>query len=216
MKISFKFITNITHKLGGFGIVLRTLLSTAIFVFPAVPSTAQISGVRSNNFKKVCEPRMKEVGFSINEKATRTIETPWGPRKVYDPFQDIEAKQAFESLYDWARLDTYFQTRPANMRTEHDISRYKEISERQDTSYIRVANRVSINQLHDLGCQVVGTRSCKLYEPTFWRGCDVNKINHSSFSSEMVGDPMRGSGALETQFKMFFETSCNYWEEKEK
>ena len=38
--------------------------------------------------------------FTTADKLTRTIETPWGPREVYDPAQDPQVKAAFERIYN--------------------------------------------------------------------------------------------------------------------
>lgn len=38
-------------------------------------------------------------GFTTVGKPTKTIETPWGPREVYDPAQDEEVSLAFKRLY---------------------------------------------------------------------------------------------------------------------
>lgn len=38
--------------------------------------------------------------FTTEGKPTKTIETPWGPREIYDPTQDEEVRAAFKRIYD--------------------------------------------------------------------------------------------------------------------
>lgn len=38
--------------------------------------------------------------FTTEGKPTKTIETPWGPREVYDPVQDEAVRNAFKNVYD--------------------------------------------------------------------------------------------------------------------
>jgi len=42
----------------------------------------------------------KPVEFSTIGKPTKTIETPWGPKEVYDPIQDEEVRAAFKRIFD--------------------------------------------------------------------------------------------------------------------
>lgn len=37
--------------------------------------------------------------FTTEGKPTKTIETPWGPREVYDALQDQQLKKVFERWY---------------------------------------------------------------------------------------------------------------------
>jgi len=44
--------------------------------------------------------------FTTEGKPTKTIETPWGPREVYDPSKDVEVLLAIEEIYN--RGDVFY------------------------------------------------------------------------------------------------------------
>ncbi len=38
--------------------------------------------------------------FTTEGKPTKTIETPWGPREIYDPAQDVAVMSSIEEIYE--------------------------------------------------------------------------------------------------------------------
>ena len=49
-----------------------------------------------------CSPNAEQAepkNFTTQGKPTKTFETPWGPKEIYDPVQDEEVRKAFERLY---------------------------------------------------------------------------------------------------------------------
>ena len=45
--------------------------------------------------------------FTTKGKPTTTIETPWGPKEVYDPTQDSEIREDFKIWYNHPELISY-------------------------------------------------------------------------------------------------------------
>ena len=193
--------------------VLPKLFCMAWFSFWSPVATAQ--GVQVTDLTKSDKAA---AGFTLNGKATKAIETPWGQNEIYDPLQDVCAKDAFVSLYNFANEDAYFQSRPVSLfeRSRRDPTRYQSIADRQDVKYLNAARNQSLLQMQDAGCSFVATRNCTnlsviLSPPSTCRFGDRKEY---PFLTEMVGDPLRGSGSLDRQFEMFFENACNVWEQE--
>ena len=53
--------------------------------------------------------------FSTKGKSTRSIDTPWGLREVYDPMKDSEVKQAFRQIMKIKQEANYFNDWPEDI-----------------------------------------------------------------------------------------------------
>ena len=86
--------------------------------------------------------------FTTKGKPTKTIETPSGPKEVYDPLQDEEVKQAFADIYN--------QNDP-NFRLVYCC---KKSSYTGSAKILRRAMQEQINSYKALSCQTVRTSQC--------------------------------------------------------
>jgi len=194
-----------------------TFISFSLLAVSASSAAAQITGVSSWAVKQLSEDDKIAVGFQSNSKLTKIIETPLGPKEVYDPLKDPKARAAFQSLYDWARQDGYFQTQDAKTNRDGDYARRNLILERYDARYIDVASRELLSQYANLGCDDIGTRICRPGNLMIQNySCRVNNTYSRPFFIEMVGDPKREFGVMDVQYEMFFEASCNRWKVQKK
>jgi len=79
--------------------------------------------------------------FTTEGKPTKTIETPWGPREVYDPTQDVEIKSIFKKWYE---------------ENQYSAKEYKEHNQ-ADYEIINTAREINRLDMKRLGCLDVDT-----------------------------------------------------------
>ena len=178
-------------------------------------TNASAQGVRVETLSENLEA---SAGFTLKDKATTIIATPWGPKPIYDPAKDQRAKAAFKSLYEFVNQDDYFKGRPSSLyeRSKRDLKRRTSISNRKDVRYLAVAKNQSLLALQNSGCSFVATRNCTdldvILNPA--HKCRFKDRTEYPFLTEMIGDPMHGEGDVDKQFEMYFENACNVWEFK--
>ena len=79
---------------------------------------SQVNNESSLPTAEVIETAVKQAeiqSFTTEGKPTKTIETPWGPREVYDPMQDSEVKQAFRQIMKIKQEANYFNDWPEDI-----------------------------------------------------------------------------------------------------
>jgi len=124
--------------------------------------------------------------FTIEGKQTKTIETPWGAREVYDIRQDPNVKSAIDFFYD------------QKGSTFDDISGHLTAilypDENPELSYLLNANLVTSLDLARLGCESIIRPICRerptprLFQPT--GGAYLGSPYRSS--DEIEKYPMKG------------------------
>lgn len=199
-------------------IAVRALFHSVILALVCFwSSMASAQGIRVDDLSK---DHKTSIGFTLEDKATKTIETPWGQKQIYDPIKDQHAIDAFKSLYSFANQDDYFRNRPSTIheRSKRDVLRVKSISDRKDASYLNVARNQSLLELQNAGCSFVATRNCVNLDVRLSPSstCRFGDRTESPFLTEMIGDPMREDGDIDKQFKLYFENACNVWKLKDK
>ena len=84
--------------------------------------------------------------FTTVGKPTKTIETPWGPREVYDPAQDEDVRAAFFNIYEDGRYIF------GNFDQGTFVGLLPGVSPGQDYQTVFAARRTIIYDFMRLGC----------------------------------------------------------------
>ncbi len=125
---------------------------SALAISCAAP-TQRSQGANTKPIKTVTLPAAED--FSAVGKPTKTIETPWGAREVYDPAQDAEVRAAFYILHDAQRRYHRKFKRYQNRTSLDDFLTTKKIKDdslsvAHDT--VRKAERISAYDFMRIGC----------------------------------------------------------------
>ena len=81
------------HKFGRFSVSIFAALALSLSA-----GCAAVSQDGSSNSSVASSELSSD--FTIDGKPTETIETPWGPREIYDPTQDAVVRRAAQYIYD--------------------------------------------------------------------------------------------------------------------
>ena len=101
--------------------------------------------------------------FTTEGKPTKTIETPWGPREVYDPTQDEEVVTAFKKIYDSNKFGQALHELADN---EHSLNAQYKI--------LRFAETAQLEGYFEHNCRLVKSSECgSWYEQI--ENCKVGK-----------------------------------------
>ena len=111
---------------------------------------------------EVLKPTVAEE-FTTKGKPTKTIETPWGPREVYDPAKDNVFKIAFEKVFlrgdvtfgDISRFNGTTSNNP-EVLSKYDFPKGVTPSvPTQDAITLRLARQTQYYDMMRLGCKVI-------------------------------------------------------------
>jgi hypothetical protein len=110
--------------------------------------------------------------FTTVGKLTKTIETPWGAREIYDPVQDVLVRKAFESFY----------------RKEYETAALYNSSEARralgdkDVDLVFAAKNIHETDAMRLGCKILKNYNCggniffhTHVNPERWKKCSYLK-----------------------------------------
>jgi len=98
--------------------------------------------------------------FTTKGKPTKTINTPWGAKEIYDPMKDEDVKLAIKNLY--LRQDTSFG----------EVSRSSKlitISEPEDIELIKTARKTHYFDVLRLGCRQPVEIPCQYYGTMYFK-----------------------------------------------
>ena len=87
-------------RLGAILTVSATLSACQLPHEPSSKSRTAVSSEHKVEAKTSSAKHQSSQGTSIKDKTTRTIETPWGPKEIYDPVKDPEFIKLFQDYRD--------------------------------------------------------------------------------------------------------------------
>lgn len=106
--------------------------------------------------------------FNTNGKPTKTIETPWGEKEIYDPVKDVIIKDAFKRVYDKKYESTSLYLSETARRQLGD----------KDVDLIFLAKNIHETDAMRLGCKLLKNYYCggrlyfqELIHPDRWKKC---------------------------------------------
>ena len=114
--------------------------------------------------------------FTTEGKPTKTIETPWGPREVYDPAQDEEILKAIEDIYQ--RGDVFFGD-----VHRVPLDRPVKADKLKSVRLIRHARIIQSLDMSRAGCRIIYSVPCQAWTTTvFTASCPVPNFGHPDLS----------------------------------
>jgi len=144
--------------LAGFGVVAMTLGCAAAEGPSSIDIVSETSKTVVETPSVVAAKTTSldsELDFTTEGKPTKTIETPWGPREVYDIKKDPNVKRALELAYAPGNITFGDVTQGNNLNiTEFNSPKYPE------TRYLRQAHTASLYDQKRLGCRHVKRLPC--------------------------------------------------------
>ena len=136
----------------------------------AIPNATETGETndRTEDFKTLLE------NYTPDGKPTRTIETPWGPREIYDPLQDEVVKSAFKWGYN--QNDPTF--RPTYTRDPKYSHQYY---------ILKSAMFAQVYAYQNLSCKFVETSDCN----TSFSDYKCERGQSCKYSTITIGPGMR-------------------------
>jgi len=163
--------------------------------------------------------------FTTEGKPTKTIETPWGPREVYDPLQDKDVRTAFEYIYKQNSPEfrlVYISNSPRYTVAFND----KDSSFGVNAEILHKAMLEQIKSYENLSCEVLETSLCSTqfvcstlypcryhlhnYKP-IKHSCSVGTKSAYNIASFPIGEGSRVQAPnknSEEQLENLFLTDC--------
>ena len=75
---------------------MHLIIRLNLLLFTALPILTLIGCESASNSTNDDRPTVTVENFTTQGKPTKTVQTPWGDKHVYDPTQDPEIIEAFE------------------------------------------------------------------------------------------------------------------------
>lgn len=158
--------------------------SVSISAALALAMSAGCSNILQNNDAKsfvetnattVLKDTVSEL--NIKGKPTKTIETPWGPREVYDPTQDISIREAAEYIYEHNKTPLFYSSYSG---LHHDgipiyFPKKEDIRFRNQEALISIAVRQKRIAYHELGCKRLVESVCGMFTGRAEEMTEANK-----------------------------------------
>ena len=128
--------------------------------------------------------------FTTVGKPTKTIETPWGPREVYDPAQDEEVRTAFLSVFTrgdvtFGDVSRYNGITPQYPNRLTSFRKYTEpqIENKPDARILKTARQIQYYDLLRLGCKDVEELPNQKYGKLFFsEPCEDSELGSDEMS----------------------------------
>ena len=127
----------------------------------------------ANNTTSDNHPAVTVENFTTQGKPTKTVQTPWGDKQVYDPTQDPEIIEAFEYV---KRTHQHYGS----------LEKYDELK-----IYDELFETVRDIQYYDMGrtgCQEITRQACGVYFEVFTENKIRNSCPLPSFGSPNLDD----------------------------
>lgn len=128
--------------------------------------------------------------FTTVGKPTKTIETPWGPREVYDPAQDEEVRAAFLSVFkrgdvtfgDISRYNGITAQYP-NRLTSFRKYTAPQIKNKPDARILKTARQIQYYDILRLGCKDIEEFPNQKYGKLFFsKPCEDSELGSKDMS----------------------------------
>jgi len=152
---------------------MRRIIRLNSILIAALPVLTLIGCESANKPTNVDTPTVTVENFTTQGKPTKTVQTPWGEKEVYDPAQDPEIIEAFEYV----------------KRTHQrygSIEKYDELK-----TYDKLFETVRDIQYYDMGrtgCQEITRQACGVYFEVFIENKIRNSCPLPSFGSPSLDD----------------------------
>ena len=208
--------------------------------FIAALSVLTFIGCESaNNTTSDNRPTVTAENFTTQGKPTKTIQTPWGDKQLYDPTQDPEIIEAFEYV--------------KNIHKQYGPNEKYDELKRYDILFSQIRN-IQYLDMGRLGCQDIRRPNCNdifdnfsknsipqnCLKPSFGSPIlDTCEVDHTTLISEYedhllplseanevsvcssavfgtIGSNLRGEllGSIEESASEYFQLSCNSYESR--
>ena len=101
--------------------------------------------------------------FTTEGKPTKTIETPWGPKEIYDPSQDLEFREALDSVYkrgnatfgDVSRFNGAMSQDPEYLSRHGFPVGLTTSAQPPDVVKLRLARKTQYYDMLRMGCKII-------------------------------------------------------------
>jgi len=113
---------------------------------------------------------------NFTTEGTKTVETPWGPKEVYDPVQDVEVRAAFKWIYEE-------NNSKASIYYTEDERKYDYLPReyRAPSKLLKNAMFAQVYAYQTLSCRRVETSDCNTSFSDY--NCELGKsCNYSTYS----------------------------------
>lgn len=158
-------------------IVLGNLLGacTENIVAPTPAEFVDLEGVAVKN-RSIVLPDESSVVFTTEGKLTKTVETPWGLREVYDPLQDQSVQASFSNIFDYGKLT--FGLFGISSTINHPFDE----AYRADVELLKAAKRTHVYDLMRLGCKAPKRLPIDRRTEHFEAGCSKYSFGEDQLS----------------------------------
>ena len=166
-------------------------------------------------------------GFTTQGKPTKTVQTPWGEKRIYDPIQDAEVVSAYKYLYSLPAKhpgrDIYADLFQDIRETQWadlmrigcggaEINGCSGLYIESDAAFV-CRNKLSMGQSDLNVCEAENTQA--LLPEGFLGSCEFGPDNifyQGDFRYEFIGTKqLTGVRTAEDEMKYFFNAQCNFF-----
>ena len=161
---------------------MRRKISLYSTILATLSMVSFIGCESANNTTSDNRPTVTAENFTTQGKPTKTVQTPWGDKQVYDPTQDPEIIEAFEYV--------------KNIHQQYGPNAKYDELKRYDILFSQIRN-IQYLDMGRLGCQKIDRPTCGYSNIDFSKNQIGSNCSNLAFGSPILNKCERENSSLE-------------------